>query len=121
MALAVNELTFKQEVLGSSLPVIVNFWAPWCGVCCLVNPVLSELQAEWNDQIKLVSVNADENLWLASTHKLITLPTVMLFDQGRLLCRLEEFKGRDDFRQARLELQSALEQVMLRYRYSVSA
>ncbi len=118
MALAVNELTFKQEVLASAAPVLVNFWAPWCGVCRLVNPMLAELQAEWGGQIKLVSVNADENLRLASTHKLVTLPTVMLFEQGALLCRLEQFRGRDDFRHAAVELQSTLQRVMLRYSYS---
>lgn len=118
MALAVNELTFKQEVLNSSAPVLVGFWAPWCGVCRLVNPMLSELQAGWSGQIKLVSINADENLKLASLHRLTTLPTVMLFDQGTVLCRLEQFKGRDDFRKATVDLQTVLEQVMMRYSYS---
>jgi thioredoxin 1 len=80
--------------------------------------MLIELQAEWSGQIKLVSINADENLQLASAHKLVTLPTVMLFEQGTLLCRLEQFKGRDDFRQAGMELRSTLQRVMLRYSYS---
>lgn len=118
MALAVNELTFKQEVLGSTTPVLVNFWAPWCGVCRMVNPMLAELQAEWRGQIKLVSVNADENLRLASCYKLTTLPTVLLIDQGNLLCRLDQFKGRDDFHRAAADLQTALERIMLRYSYS---
>lgn len=118
MALAVNELTFKQEVLGSATPVLVNFWAPWCGVCRLVSPMLTEIQAEWEGQVKLVSVNADENLRLASTYKLTTLPTVILVDQGRMLCRLDEFKGRDDLRRAASDLQTALQRVMLHYSYS---
>lgn len=118
MALAVNELTFRQEVLGSATPVLVNFWAPWCGVCRLVNPMLAEIQSEWNGQIKLVSVNADENLRLASVHKLTTLPTVMLFEQGKVLCRLEQFKGREDFHHASIDLQKSLKQIMLRYSYS---
>lgn len=114
MALAVNELTFKQEVLGSSTPVLVNFWAPWCGVCRLVSPMLTEIQAEWQGQIKLVSVNADENLRLSSLHKLSTLPTVLLFDQGQVICRLEQFKGRDELRRAANDLQKALERVVVR-------
>ncbi|WNZ22808.1 redoxin domain-containing protein [Leptolyngbya sp. NK1-12] len=118
MALAVNELTFKHEVLASSTPVLVSFWAPWCGVCRLVNPMLAELQTEWGGQIKLVSINADENLRLASAHKLTTLPTVMLFDQGKVLCRLDQFKGREDFRRAATDLQTVLQRVMLRYSYS---
>ena len=118
MALAVNELTFKQEVLGSATPVLVNFWAPWCGVCRLVNPMLAEIQSEWKGQIKLVSVNADENLRLASFHRLTTLPTVMLFEQGRVLCRLDQFRGREDFRHASVDLQKTLKQIMLRCSYS---
>jgi thioredoxin 1 len=118
MALAVNESTFKQEVLGSAAPVLVNFWAPWCGVCRMVNPMLAELQAELGGRVKVVSINADENLKLASSYKLTTLPTVMVFDQGNLLCRLDEFKGRDDFRRAATDLQTVLKQVMLGYSYS---
>lgn len=118
MALAVNELTFKQEVLGSATPVLVNFWAPWCGVCRLVNPMLVELQTERRGEIKLVSINADENLRLASRYKLTTLPTVMLFDQGNLICRLDQFKGRDDFRRAAVDLQTVLDRTMLHYSYS---
>lgn len=118
MALAVNELTFRQEVLSSATPVLVNFWAPWCGVCRMVNPMLAELQAEWGAQIKLVSINADENLRLASTHKLANLPTVMLFDQGKVICRLDQFKGRDDFHRAAADLATSLNQLMLSYSYS---
>jgi thioredoxin 1 len=118
MALAVNELTFKQEVIGSSVPVVVNFWAPWCGVCRLVNPMLTEVQSEWGGHIKLVSINADENLKLASTHRLTTLPTLLLFDQGQLLYRAEQFKGRDDLRHAMTDLRTRLDQIMLRYSYS---
>lgn len=84
----------------------------------MVNPMLTEIQSEWKGQIKLVSVNADENLRLASVHRLTTLPTVMLFEQGEVLCRLDQFKGRDDFRHASVDLQKALKQIMLRYSYS---
>lgn len=84
----------------------------------MITPMLAELQAEWKGQIKLVSVNADENLKLASTYKLSTLPTVMLFDQGKLICRLDQFNNRDDFRRAGADLQTALESITLNYSYS---
>ncbi|MCU0523976.1 MAG: thioredoxin domain-containing protein [Elainella sp. Prado103] len=118
MALAVNELTFKQEVLGSTSPVLVNIWAPWCGVCRMINPMLTDLQAAWHGQVKLVSINADDNLRLTSSYRISTLPTVMLFDQGKLLCRLDQFKNRDDFQRACADLETALQGVMLHYSYS---
>lgn len=118
MALAVNELTFKQEVLSSALPVVVNIWAPWCGVCRMITPMLSDLQNDRNGQIKLVSLNADENLRLTSSYRISTLPTVMLFDQGKLLCRLDQFKSRDDLQRASADLETALKGIMLRYSYS---
>lgn len=74
--------------------------------------MLSTLQAEWGDQIKLVTVNADENLNLAFTYQITTLPTILLLQQGKLLCRLEQFKGRDDFQRAGIELQAVLKQSM---------
>jgi thioredoxin 1 len=121
MALVVNQATFRHEVLGSSTPVLVNFWAPWCGLCRLVEPMLSKLQAEWGAQIKWVSINADENLKLANTYKLKTLPTVMLFVEGDLICRLDHFRSHDDFRAAAVELQATLETAVQCYDYSVSA
>jgi len=118
MTLAVNQLTFRSEVLESSKPVLVSFWAPWCGVCRFTQPMLADLQAEWGDQIKLVNINADENLALASSYRITTLPTLILFDQGESLCRQEQFRGRDDFRRAAAELQTMLKQVNLSYSYS---
>lgn len=113
MPLTVNQVTFSQEVLGASVPVLVNFWAPWCGVCRMVGPMLSELQAKWDGEIKLVNINADENLKLATAYKLKNLPTVMLFNQGDIQCRFEDFQSRDDFRTATQNLQTALEMLMM--------
>lgn len=118
MSLAVNQTTFSQEVLGSSTPVLVNFWAPWCGVCRLVGPMLSELQAKWEGRIKLVHINADENIKLANTYKLTDLPTVILFDQGNIYCRLERFQSRKDCQTAMADLQTALEEIAMRSSYS---
>jgi thioredoxin 1 len=119
MTLTVNQLSFKQEVLASSTPVLVNFWAPWCGVCRLVNPMLIEVQAEWGEQLKIVDINADENLRLSSSYRLTTLPTVLLFDRGSLLYRVDKLSNRNDFQKATKELQRALEAVLIsEYSYS---
>ena len=100
MSLTADESTFANEVLGSSIPVLVHFWAPWCGVCRLIEPLLQSLQDEWLGHLRLVDVNADENLKLANQYRLTTLPTLMVFQNGNLCHRIEGFSGRDDLRSA---------------------
>jgi thioredoxin 1 len=98
MALSVNEQNFSVIVLNSSEPVLVNFWAPWCSLCRLIDPLLLQFQAEWKGQLKLVGINADENLKLATTYRLKSLPTLILFEQGCMIQRLEGFQGREILR-----------------------
>lgn len=115
MVIKVDEETFTQEVLGSPTPVLVNFWAPWCGICRAVQPLLLRFQADWGDQVKLVSINADENFKLANTYRLTTLPTIILFDAGSVYYRLDEFKNREDLRVASDTIQVALKNLTVRY------
>jgi thioredoxin 1 len=91
-----GEQHFSSEVLGSSTPVVVHFGAPWCGPCRMVEPLLNRFQLEWGKPFKVVKINADENLKLSSQYRIKTLPTILFFEQGELIYRMEGIYRRDD-------------------------
>ena len=91
----VSEKTFNKEVLSSSEPVLVHFSAPWCGLCRMINPMLTQLQAKLLRPVKIVMINADENLKLANNYRLKNLPTLLLFENGHLTERLDNFNSRE--------------------------
>lgn len=96
MAASICEQSFKDEVLKSPIPVLVNFWAPWCGPCRLIEPLVQQLKETAPKPLKVVRVNADENFWLAQTFKLTNIPTVLVFYQGKVVHRLERVQGREE-------------------------
>ncbi|MBD2386801.1 thioredoxin family protein [Cylindrospermum sp. FACHB-282] len=104
MVLSVSERTFTQEVLESPIPVLVNFEAPWCGLCRIIHPLLLQFQAQCGDEIKLVGINADQNFKLSNTYRLKSLPTLLLIENGMIRHRLEGFRGREDLRLALEEI-----------------
>jgi thioredoxin len=79
---AVTEATFEEEVLSSEKPVIVDFWADWCGPCHAVSPVLERIAEERVDELKLVKVNIDEQPELAQRYGIASIPTMILFESG---------------------------------------
>jgi thioredoxin 1 len=107
MVLSVSERTFTQEVLESPIPVLVNFEAPWCGLCRIIHPLLLQFQAQCGDEIKLVGVNADQNFKLSTTYRLKSLPTLLLIQNGTVRHRLEGFRGREDLRLALEEIKAS--------------
>jgi thioredoxin 1 len=90
---------FSAEVLTSPIPVLVNFGAPWCGLCKMIQPILNRYEKEWQGEIKLVHVNADHNLKLANTYRITSLPTLILFEKGQVIQRIEGFANREDLYQ----------------------
>jgi thioredoxin 1 len=82
-AAAVTDSTFKEEVLDNDVPVLVDFWAPWCGPCRMVAPVVDEIADQYDGQIKVVKVNTDENPQIASQYGIRSIPTLMIFKGGQ--------------------------------------
>ena len=82
-AAQVTDSTFKQEVLESEAPVLVDFWAPWCGPCRMVAPVVDEISEQYEGQVKVVKVNTDENPSVASQYGIRSIPTLMIFKGGQ--------------------------------------
>jgi thioredoxin 1 len=82
MANAVTEASFDSEVLQSETPVLVDFWAEWCGPCHAVSPILDKIAEERNGELKLVKVNIDENQGLAQRYGVMSIPMMVLFKDG---------------------------------------
>ena len=96
---------FKSEVLDSGIPVLVDFWAPWCGPCRMIAPVVDELAAELSGKLKVGKVNTDENTQLAGEYGVMSIPTLIVFKDGEAAERLVGFMNKKD-------LQTAIDKVI---------
>ena len=82
-AAPVTDSSFTEQVLESEIPVLVDFWAPWCGPCRMVAPVVEEIAEQYDGQVKVVKLNTDENPQVASQYGIRSIPTLMIFKGGQ--------------------------------------
>ena len=88
--LHVSEADFEELVLGSELPVLVDFWAPWCGPCRMLAPIIDELAQKYEGKMRFCKVNVDESMSLAKTYRVMGIPQVSIFRGGQ---RVSEVQG----------------------------
>jgi thioredoxin 1 len=93
----VTDKDFEEKVLKSSLPVLVDFWAPWCGPCKMAGPVIDELADSYSGKVSVVKVNVDENQESASKYGVMSIPTTIIFKDGKEQGRQIGFSGREAF------------------------
>ena len=96
--LAVTEETFDQEVLKAGLPVLVDFWAEWCGPCRMVAPIVEELATEYAGRVKVTKVDVDDNQRLAMRYSIMSIPTLGVFKGGELVDRIVGYMPKQELK-----------------------
>jgi thioredoxin 1 len=97
MHISVNQENFQKEVLESPSKTIVDFWAPWCGPCQMLGPIIEEIGNELKDQVKVVKINVDENQELSAKYNVHSIPAVLFFEKGEVKNTIIGFHQKQDY------------------------
>jgi thioredoxin 1 len=96
MSQPVTDADFDAQVIKSSLPVLVDFWAPWCGPCKAMTPILEELEKEYEGKVRIVKVNVDENTDAPGRYDVMSIPTFLLFKEGKIVSQFVGARSKAD-------------------------
>jgi len=95
-----TDANFDQDVVKSDIPVVVDFWAPWCTPCRIVSPIIDELAKDYEGKVKVGKMNVDDNPQVAGTFGIMSIPTVLVFKNGQPVKSLIGAQGKDSYKRA---------------------
>jgi len=98
MEIKVTKQNFQKEVIDSQLPVLVDFWAPWCGPCKMIAPYLEELAKEYNGKVKVAKINVDEAPELATQFAIMSIPALLIFKGGQVMEKTTGAMSKEDLK-----------------------